>query len=564
MCVPLRPHGCSLLTRESWLRQGLSAASCACVHVGCAEQARRSLQELSQALAAVPPSPGGPRARAAAAAAAAAAWDGAGAAGERRAAGGARESAISAAAAAMPSVDYFSCVPDEVKVLALSFLGGDTARLCAMGRTCRWWRRLWPEVARSLSANDTLLATPARHTDSTLALGATRHGRLGGAQAPSPGEYLWRLIHRCSGMTSLNLSGCRTLVNVVHIPGATAEHVTSLSLRGCAQLRGVTALAACCPRLTELDCSSCRGLDLPALKVALSRCDALTSANLSGFRSLVALSDVFHVGEAATIAAVPGRRRTQLLLRRLHTLDLACCRCLNDISALLLHREPGGHQAAAAAAAAGLPCALRSLVLRKCRALASLAGLEGCPALTSLNLSDCRQLTSAELLRRLGACSASLRVLCLTSCLGVTDLECVRGCHALQRLDLGGCRELRSINALATIRPTLHSLNLKNCERLRDLGPLGDGGEGAGGGGGGGGGVSALHTLCISFCGSITSLAPLESCAALVALDASFAKGVREVSALARCRQLDKVVRADRQTDGRGWRSHELPVARSD
>ena len=131
-----------------------------------AELARCSLQQLGEAMLHVPPSPAGhpegfdlPR-------------------DDGQLLVGLEKSGTSSNAS--EPVDFFSCMPEEVKLIILSYLGGDTGRLCVMGRSCKWFSRLCPHVARSLVANDHLLQ---------------------GQQSTMYAERLWALLRRCPGIT---------------------------------------------------------------------------------------------------------------------------------------------------------------------------------------------------------------------------------------------------------------------------------------------------------------------------------------------------------------------------
>lgn len=386
-----------------------------------------------------------------------------------------------------------------------SFLGGSVKRLCAISRACRWTQRLWPQAARSLAANDGLLST---------------RPPVVAAEPTGDCAQLWALARRCAGLTAVDLSACRGLTQLSAPNGriSACPAVETLSLRGLLQLGDISLLSVCFPSLTALDVSSCRGLRLQLQNGphprALMCCQLLAHLSLSGLRNLDSLESLRAVDCEAEedVSHNSGVENATSLLLRLRSLDAACCRSLTSICAL----ATGG----------GAP-KLRSLTLRKCRALLDLDGLQGCAGLTELSLNDCRQLSSSAL-SRLRSCGATLQSLSLATCQGLTEIEGLRCCAVLKRLDLGGCRSLRSVNALEDLRCHLCFLNLKGCEKLCDLGPLQ--------------GAQALTTLNIAFCSSVASLHAIRTCPALTWLDASFTKNVRDVGVLAQCARLVHVV----------------------
>jgi serine/threonine protein kinase len=142
----------------------------------------------------------------------------------------------------------------------------------------------------------------------------------------------------------------------------------------------------------------------------------------------------------------------------------------------------------------------------------SIGGLSGCPALHSLGVSGCKQLTDAGL-RHLRGFTA-LRALGLSGCEQLTDagLSHLSGLIALESLSLSGCRQLTEaglshLNSLTGLR----SLHLSGCARLTDaaLARLMF--------------LSALQALDLSYCGQLTDagLAHLKEFPALQALGLS-------------------------------------------
>lgn len=358
-------------------------------------------------------------------------------------------------------IDYFSAIPDDIKVDILTYIGppfGEASALCKMSRACKWFTRLWREAVQSLSANDALCR---RKTSSD----GLPHMRYSGS--------LWQLVVSCEDLRSIDLTGCRSLELIDDSTPCPLVH--TLTLRACGAIRCIEALGKpdLWPCLTALDCTGCRALRVESLASALSTAPALHTLTLSGTRSLRTLADLcppiassVPVGTAGATDTSQQQTSERGLLSRLRRLDLACCRQLTDVAAL---EQCDG---------------LLFLSLRECRELSSLFGLGACVQLRELILNGCRSLDPGAL-HHVGRCTSLLK-LSVSNIRALNDIEGLRGCTQLERLDLGGCRTLRFINALSDLRQSLKWLNFTGCEKLEDISALA--------------GSRALHTVNLSFC----------------------------------------------------------------
>ena len=85
--------------------------------------------------------------------------------------------------------------------------------------------------------------------------------------------------------------------------------------------------------------------------------------------------------------------------------------------------------------------------------LVDLSGLESCaPSLTTLNLNDCKQVDSLEILKT----AKKLKSLDLSDCESLTSVSPLAACQSLETLDLERCSNLRSLEGLAklSVQPT--------------------------------------------------------------------------------------------------------------
>jgi hypothetical protein len=113
---------------------------------------------------------------------------------------------------------------------------------------------------------------------------------------------------------------------------------------------------------------------------------------------------------------------------------------------------------------------LRAVSLPRSTTDAAAAFLSACPALTTINLSWCRQLTDAAA-ASLSACPA-LTSLDLSWCRQLTDATAasLSACPTLTTFDLVGCRRLTDAAAASlSACPALTTLNLSGCLLLTDV-----------------------------------------------------------------------------------------------
>ena len=135
----------------------------------------------------------------------------------------------------------------------------------------------------------------------------------------------------------------------------------------------------------------------------------------------------------------------------------------------------------------------------------------GLPALASLNLSGCYNLTDAALDTALNRDLPSLRSLNLSLCKDITDNSLGRiatHCPNLEVLELGGCTRITNTGLLLISWGLRHirRLNLRSCWQISDHGIGHLAGQSGGGGGGShvGGGAKTLEELSLQDCQKLT------------------------------------------------------------
>ena len=155
--------------------------------------------------------------------------------------------------------------------------------------------------------------------------------------------------------------------------------------------------------------------------------------------------------------------------------------------------------------------ALRALTLRALR-ISEIDSLARCASLQSLELyscwrvrdvsafSACAELTSLRLHcykgARLVACPA-LRSLQLSDCAALVDLWALSACTALESLSCSICHGLKDLSPLADCA-ALCELRLDRCTGIRDVAPISA--------------CTSLRTLSLSRCPSIGDLSALAAC----------------------------------------------------
>lgn len=194
------------------------------------------------------------------------------------------------------------------------------------------------------------------------------------------------------------------------------------------------------------------GSPLPKLRAQITELDLvlLSQAHpLDGFTGLTRLS--LHIGDEVTpdltgFGPMPKLTHLKINGRRwgssaaltslnglqapaLVEVDLSCSR-VEDISAL--RHSPK----------------LAELNLSENPGLTDISGLESCaPSLTTLNLNDCKQLASVEVLKT----AKKLQSLDLSDCEALTSVLPLASCQSLETLDLQRCSNLRSLEGLAKL-----------------------------------------------------------------------------------------------------------------
>jgi internalin A len=120
----------------------------------------------------------------------------------------------------------------------------------------------------------------------------------------------------------------------------------------------------------------------------------------------------------------------------------------------------------------------------------------------------------------------SLQSLDLKQCARIRDLGPLAPLTALQRLDLTGCDQIGDLGPLAGVT-SLRSLNLYGCNKIDDLGPLA--------------GLSSLRSLYLSACELISDLGPLAGLTSLRLLSLYWCKQVRDFRPLAELTSLKQL-----------------------
>ena len=172
--------------------------------------------------------------------------------------------------------------------------------------------------------------------------------------------------------------------------------------------------------------------------------------------------------------------------------------------------------------------ALTSLNLSECKDLTSLSGLK---SLTTLNLGNCKEFTDLSPLSRL----TSLTTLNLGDCSGLTDLSSLAGLTSLTTLvttlDVRYCDRPPDLSALVGLT-SLTSLIIKEYTSynskglLADLGPFKD--------------LTSLTTLVIAWKG-VVDLSPLSGLTSLTSLDLSDCESIADLSAISCLTSLTKL-----------------------
>jgi Leucine-rich repeat (LRR) protein len=162
---------------------------------------------------------------------------------------------------------------------------------------------------------------------------------------------------------------------------------------------------------------------------------------------------------------------------------------------------------------------LTSLNLSDCENISDLSPLASLTQLTSLNLARCTRISDLSPLARL----TQLTSLDLTRCTRISDLSPLARLTQLTSLDLTRCMQISDLSPLARLTQ-LTSLDLTRCMQISDLSPLAR--------------LTQLTSLSLSGLGLIDNLSPLESLAQLNILDLSGCTQISDIIHLAKLNQL--------------------------
>jgi hypothetical protein len=234
-------------------------------------------------------------------------------------------------------------------------------------------------------------------------------------------------------LTRLVLSDCSSLISLAGIEGMP---LTSLNLYRCRELTSIEPIAGM--RLTKLIVYGCSGLkgDLKVLKgmpltaLSLYGCSSLTS--LAGIEDLpLTALDITSCTGLTSLEPLAGKNLTSLTMNN-------CTSMKGDLKVLK-----------------DMPLTELSLCGYP---LSRLEDIKGLP-LTSLDLTNCRWLSSIEPLAGMKLTSLSLR-----GCSGLKgDLTALRG-MPLAHLNLTGCSSLKRLPGIEDA--PLASLFISGCEKL--------------------------------------------------------------------------------------------------
>ncbi len=148
---------------------------------------------------------------------------------------------------------------------------------------------------------------------------------------------------------------------------------------------------------------------------------------------------------------------------------------------------------------------------------------EELPALTTLNLGSCMELTDLSFLSGL----SQLKWLNLKDCWMLNDLSFLSGLSKLEWLNLDSCRQLTDLRSLCGLKNLTH-LHMGSCSGVIDLSFLS--------------GLSQLRLLYLDHCSSAVGLNVLSCLSQLQSLDLSFWNSLTDLSDLSELSQLKVLV----------------------
>jgi hypothetical protein len=191
-------------------------------------------------------------------------------------------------------------------------------------------------------------------------------------------------------------------------------------------------------------------------------------------------------------------------LTNLTTLDLSDCGQVSDLSPLATLTQ------------------LTALDLSSCEQVSDLSPLGKLTQLAWLHLSGCKQVSNLSPLGKL----TQLTDLDLSGCKQVSDLSPLGKLTRLTGLDLRGCEQVNDLSPLATLTQ-MAALDLSSCGQVSDLSPLAT--------------LTQLSSLSLSGCGRVSDLSPLATLTRLSQLDLSHCVGVSDLSPLKELKYLTAI-----------------------
>lgn len=276
----------------------------------------------------------------------------------------------------------------------------------------------------------------------------------------------------CPKLHELDLSSCHKLSDAgIRSAAASCSLLASLDLSFCSCISDETLreIAFACPNICVLDASYCPNISfemvrLPMLiDLKLHNCEGITSASVSAI-SHSRMLEALQLDNCTLLTSV------SLDLPHLQRISLVHCRKFLDLnlrSPLLSYVKVSNCSLLNRISI--VSNALKKLVLQKQEGLANL--LLKCQNLQEVDLSDCESLTSSvcEIFSNGGGCP-SLKLLILDNCESLTTVKL--NSYSLASLSLVGCR---SVHALDISCPNLIKINLDGCDHLKaaSLSPVG-------------------------------------------------------------------------------------------
>ncbi|KAK8933541.1 F-box/LRR-repeat protein 15 [Platanthera zijinensis] len=269
----------------------------------------------------------------------------------------------------------------------------------------------------------------------------------------------------CPKLHELDLSSCHKLSDVgIRSAAASCPLLASLDLAFCSYVCDDTLreISFACPNICVLDASYCPNITLESVRLPmlidlkLHNCDGITSASISAI-SYSRMLEALQLDDCSLLTSV------SLDLPHLERISLVHCRkflYLNLLSPRLTYVKVSNCSLLRYISIASNE--LKKLVLQKQEGLANLS-LQ-CNNLQEVDLSDCESLTSSvcEIFSDMGGCP-KLKSLILDNCESLTTVR-LNTC-SLVSLSLVGCR---AVHVLDLLCPNLLKINLDGCDHLEE------------------------------------------------------------------------------------------------